>query len=79
MLVLNTAKNTHQPLLLNLLGQEVGRGFVFSYHAQTEVYQSCAVTFKNVAYVLGGYREKRQVSKYCVKVENLVVNFRLVT
>ena len=61
-LVLNTYKPEHIPILTNANGR-VDRNFFFLYGEKTEVFQSCGLTWRNQFYLFGGTNEKRQVSK----------------
>ena len=61
-MVLNTYKPEHIPILTNANGR-VDRNFFFLYGENTEVFQSCGLTWRNQFYLFGGANEKRQVAK----------------
>ena len=61
-LILNTEYSSNPPVITDTLGA-VELLFEFEMNIDTEVYNSCSLTFKGKFYVFGGSRKRTQISQ----------------
>lgn len=61
-LILNTREPYNAPIITSAFGIEE-RDFHFAFDKGTEVYHSCAVTWRNQQFIFGGYNEPNQIAK----------------
>ena len=61
-LILNTRFADNVPVLTNAAGRD-DKDFDFSMGQNTQVYESCSMTFKNQHFVFGGDKETKQISQ----------------